>query len=222
LAAVRKACSTIHNRFATEHDLERLGSVLGAAQRGRRTSSPARSCRDQSEALAADRLKAAAETRIAHERFVTLACLRQSSAAIEACQRSCANLSVRALNGLALTQGRPLSAVGTVLLRPLMVAADNVASPSWPRGSVATVFWSTAVSASQASSISTIHRSLPTDALSRPAAAVSPRATFPKRSHERLDGGGPVSQVRRFIRERPRCPRNYSRDVTRKHRDHRE
>jgi len=140
LAAVRKACSTIHNRFATEHDLERLGSVLGAAQRGRRTSSPARSCRDQSEALAADRLKAAAETRIAHERFVTLACLRQSSAAIEACQRSCANLSVRALNGLALTQGRPLSAVGGVLLRPLMVVADNVASPAWPRSSVATVF----------------------------------------------------------------------------------
>ena len=122
MAAERKACSTIHNRFATEHDLERLGSVLGAAQRGRRTSSPARSCRDQSEALAADRLKAAAETRIAHERFVTLACLRQSSAAIEACQRSCANLSERALNGLALTQGRALSAVGTVL-----------ASPAWPR-----------------------------------------------------------------------------------------
>jgi hypothetical protein len=222
LAAVRKACSTIHNRFATEHDLERLGSVLSAAQRGRRTSSPARSCRHQSEALAADRLKAAAETRIAHERFVTLACLRQSSAAIEACQLSCANLPERALNGLALTQGRPLSAVGGVLLRALMVAADNVASPAWPRSSVATVFWSTAVSASQASSISTIHRSLPTDALSRPAAAVSPRVTFPKRSHERLDGGGPVSHVRRLILERLRCPRIYSRGVARNPRDPRE
>jgi hypothetical protein len=92
---------------------------------------------------------------IAHERFVTLACRHQSLGTIGACQRSYANLSERALNGLALTQGRPLSAVGGVLLRPLMVAADNVASPAWPRSSVATVFRSTAVSASQASSVST-------------------------------------------------------------------
>src|ERR1700675_2185678 len=35
---------------------------------------------------------------IAHERFVTLACWRQSLATTEACQRSCANLSERALN----------------------------------------------------------------------------------------------------------------------------
>jgi hypothetical protein len=34
------------------------------------------------------------------------------------------------LNGLAPTQWRPLSAVGAVLLRPLMVAADNVTSPA--------------------------------------------------------------------------------------------
>jgi hypothetical protein len=42
-----------------------FGSMLGAAQKGRRTSSPPRSRWDQNEALAADRLKAAAETRIA-------------------------------------------------------------------------------------------------------------------------------------------------------------
>ena len=65
--------------------------------------------------------------------------LALSSAAIEACQRSCTNLSVRAFKGLLPTQWRPLSAVGGVLLRPLMVAADNVASSasvavlaSWP------------------------------------------------------------------------------------------
>jgi hypothetical protein len=65
--------------------------------------------------------------------------LALSSAAIEACQRSCTNLSVRAFKGLLPTQWRPLSAVGGVLLHPLMVAADNVASSasvavlaSWP------------------------------------------------------------------------------------------
>jgi hypothetical protein len=49
------------------------------------------------------------------------------------------NLSVRAFKGLLPTQWRPLSAVGGVLLHPLMVAADNVASSasvavlaSWP------------------------------------------------------------------------------------------
>jgi hypothetical protein len=73
---VRKVCSTIHNRFATEHDLERLRSLLGAAQRGRRTSSPARSRRDQSEALAADRPKAATETALPTSALSPVACWR--------------------------------------------------------------------------------------------------------------------------------------------------
>jgi hypothetical protein len=73
---------------------------------------------------------------IAHERLVTLACWRQSLPTTEACKRSCANLSERALNGCALTR-TATERVGAVLLRLLMVAADNVASPlaspSWPR-----------------------------------------------------------------------------------------
>ena len=124
---------------------------------------------------------------------------------------------------------RPRADTGTALERgrhrpspPTDGCGRQCSVPGLASCSVATVFWSTAVSASQASSISTIHRSLPTDALSRPAAAVSPRVTFPKRSHERLDGGGPVSHVRRFIRERPRCPGNYSHDAARNHRDRRE
>ena len=69
---------------------------------------------------------------IAHERLVTLACWPKRLAPTEACQRSSANLSERALNGRALTR-TATERVGAVLLRLLMVAADNVASPSWFR-----------------------------------------------------------------------------------------
>ena len=41
------------------------------------------------------------------------------------------------------------------------------------------------------------------EALSRPAAAIPQRVTFPKQRLERLAGGGPVSHMRRFIPERP-------------------
>jgi hypothetical protein len=55
-------------------------------------------------------------------------CMLALSSAGGACQRSCTNLSMRAFKGLLPTQWRPLSAVGGVLLDPLMVAADDVAS----------------------------------------------------------------------------------------------